>query len=75
MHAGWFWRLGIFCGCGVAPPDVIRQIRCFKIMAAGLGVGLGRKCGPTLKAKRLPTKAIAWGKNKTGPRAANLPFF
>ena len=30
-----------FCGCGVAPLDVIRQIRCFKIMAAGLGVGLG----------------------------------
>jgi hypothetical protein len=61
MHAGWFWRLGIFCGCGVAPPDVIRQIRCFKIMAVRLGVGLGRKCGPTLKAKRLQTKAIAWG--------------
>ena len=61
MHAGWFWRLGIFCGCGVDTPDVIRQIRCFKIMAVRLGVGLGRKCGTTLKAKRLPTKAIAWG--------------
>ena len=30
MYTGWSWRLGIFCGCGVAPLDVIRQISFFK---------------------------------------------
>jgi hypothetical protein len=43
-----------------------------KIMAAGLVFSLGRRGRPTLKAKRLQTEVIAWGKKQNRPAKTGL---
>ena len=75
MYTGWSWRLGIFCGCGVAPLDVIRQISFFKKYGCRAWCWSWAQMLTHIKGKAAVDKSNRMGLKQNRPACCGPVFF